>query len=136
MQAIAKIRLARGEVGFYDDLTGIHLTRAKPDRYIYENMNTKNIRRGIKFGRLELVSGTLSKKKQEEEKAEKAPKKTSKKETQKEKEQEAIQKASFEKGSGEISIEPDLSSKDIEDLKQGKRDDSKKTSSKKGKKKK
>ena len=56
---IAKIGLTRGQVGFYDPLTNIHLTITKPFADIYQGMNTSRIRVSIKSGRLKLVSGCL-----------------------------------------------------------------------------
>ena len=56
---IAKIGLTRGQVGFYDPLTNIHLTITKPFADIYQGMNTSRIRASIKSGRLKLVSGCL-----------------------------------------------------------------------------
>lgn len=56
---IAQIKLAPGEVGFYDPLTLIYLTSVSPYRNIYSHMNIKTIRNAIKSGRLLLISGSL-----------------------------------------------------------------------------
>ena len=116
MEVIAIVRLAPGEVGFYDELTGIHFTRAKPERPIYAGMNTKNLRTGVKYGRLQLVSGTLSTKtKKKEVPANRVSRKpTPKKQESQAKKQEAVEKAAFEKGSGEITIEPKLTKEEIQ----------------------
>ena len=59
MKPIGLVRLAPGEVGFYDELTRIHLTISKPQREILSGMNTTNIKRSVQSGRLLLVSGSL-----------------------------------------------------------------------------
>lgn len=56
---MAIIRLSRGEVGFYDPLTRIHLNISNPQAVITPGMNVKNIKRSIRSGRLTLVSGSL-----------------------------------------------------------------------------
>ena len=58
-EIIAEIRLAPGEVGYYDDYSRIYLSTAKPSAYIYSGMNTTQIRRSIRSGRLRLISGSL-----------------------------------------------------------------------------
>lgn len=58
-EIIAEIRLAPGEVGYYDDYSRIYLSTAKPSAYVYSGMNTTQIRRSIRSGRLRLVSGSL-----------------------------------------------------------------------------
>ncbi len=59
MSVIGVVRLSRGQVGFFDDLTRIHLTIANPEKAIVEGMNTATIKRAIKSGRIQLISGTL-----------------------------------------------------------------------------
>lgn len=56
---IAKIRLAAGRVGFYDDATRIHLTISRPEAVIYAGMNTTNIKRAVHSKSLRLVAGSL-----------------------------------------------------------------------------
>lgn len=56
---IAYVRLAPGQVGFYDELTRIHLTISNPQAAILAGMNTTNIKRSVRSGRLILVSGSL-----------------------------------------------------------------------------
>lgn len=56
---IAEIRLAPGEVGYYDDYSRIYLNAARPTAKIYAGMNTTQIRRSIRSGRLRIVSGSL-----------------------------------------------------------------------------
>lgn len=58
-EIIATVRLAPGNVGYYDPITGIHLTITSPDREIYRDMNTTNLRRSVKMGVLQLVHGSL-----------------------------------------------------------------------------
>ena len=59
-QPIAKIRLASGEVGYYDDYSRIYLSVANPEAYIYPGTNLFQIKRSIKSGRLRLIEGSLS----------------------------------------------------------------------------
>ena len=59
-QPIAKIRLASGEVGYYDDYSRIYLSVANPEAYIYHGTNLFQIKRSIKSGRLRLIEGSLS----------------------------------------------------------------------------
>jgi len=58
-KVIAEIRLAPGEVGYYDDYSRIYLNSARPVAKIYAGMNTTQIRKSIRSGRLQLISGTL-----------------------------------------------------------------------------
>ena len=57
---IAEIRLAPGEVGYYDDYSRIYLNAGRPTAKIYAGMNTTQIRRSIRSGRLLLISGSLN----------------------------------------------------------------------------
>lgn len=59
MDVIGKVRLARGEVAFYDDLSRIHLTLSRPTANVLSTMNTASLRRGVQYKRLELIAGTL-----------------------------------------------------------------------------
>ena len=59
MEPIAIVRLAPGEVGFYDELTRIHLTIADPQKPVTKGMNVAGLRRSVKSKRLLLVSGSL-----------------------------------------------------------------------------
>lgn len=60
MNKKATIRLGRGNVGFYDELTRIHLTIASPFADVYEGMNTTNLERGVRYNTIEVVEGSLS----------------------------------------------------------------------------
>lgn len=53
------VRLAPGRAAFYDDLTNIHLTAARPEANVYQGMNTAKLKRGVAYGTIRLVSGTL-----------------------------------------------------------------------------
>ena len=57
---IAEIRLAPGEVGYYDDYSRIYLSTTRPTAKIYAGTNTTQIRRSIRSGRLRLISGSLN----------------------------------------------------------------------------
>jgi hypothetical protein len=63
---IAEIRLANGEVGYYDDYSRIHLTISKPSAVVYAGTNCSQIKKSIKSGRLRLVSGSFEAPVQEE----------------------------------------------------------------------
>lgn len=54
---IAEIKLAPGEVGYYDDYSRIYLSVNKPSALVYAGTNCTQIKRSIKSGRLRLVSG-------------------------------------------------------------------------------
>ena len=54
---IAEIKLAPGEVGYYDDYSRIHLTAGNPTALIYAGVNCTQIKRSIKSGRLILLRG-------------------------------------------------------------------------------
>lgn len=56
---MAVVRLARGEVAFFDPLTRAHLNIANPQAIIAAGMNTENIKTSVRSGRLILVSGSL-----------------------------------------------------------------------------
>lgn len=58
--AIAIVRLAPGQVGYYDELSRVHLTMSRPKATIYDYMNTSAILRSIKNRTLILDSGTLN----------------------------------------------------------------------------
>lgn len=59
-QPIAKIKLAPGNVGWYDSLTNIVLTKAKPEAIVYSGKNIINIKKAIKEGKILLQEGSLS----------------------------------------------------------------------------
>lgn len=59
-KVIAEIKLAPGQVGFYDPLTNIHLTITHPFGTVYSGMNTTNLIRSVKSKRLILLSGSLA----------------------------------------------------------------------------
>ena len=56
---IAIVRLAPGEIGYYDSLSRIHLTLGNKEAIVYSDMNNSKLRQDIKSGKIELVSGTL-----------------------------------------------------------------------------
>lgn len=57
---LAKVRLTTGNVGWYDPLTNIHLTIQKPEAYVYEGMNTKNLAQGVRYKTITVVDGSLT----------------------------------------------------------------------------
>lgn len=59
MKEIATIKLAPGNVAFYDEYTKIHLTLNNPYAKIYEGMNLKRIKASVKYGTLRVVVGSL-----------------------------------------------------------------------------
>lgn len=58
-EPIARIALAPGQVGYYDEYSRIHLTIGAPEATIYSGTNCAQIRRSIKSGRIRLLSGSL-----------------------------------------------------------------------------
>ena len=56
---IAKVRLAKGELGFIDELSGIYLNWANPEQEIYAGTNCTGLRRGVKARRIVLTAGSL-----------------------------------------------------------------------------
>jgi hypothetical protein len=62
-EVIAVVRLALGEIGYYDDLSCIHLTAVNPQRDIFAGTNCTQLRRSVKSGRLRLLSGSLGEEK-------------------------------------------------------------------------
>ena len=58
-EPIAIVKLGHGEIGYFDKITRLRLTRKAPYGRIYDDMDLKNIRRSVKIGRLILVNGML-----------------------------------------------------------------------------
>lgn len=59
---IAKLRISAGNPGWYDPLTNIHLTIARPEAYVYEGSNVTNIKMGVAYKLINVVEGSLEKK--------------------------------------------------------------------------
>ncbi len=55
----AIIKLATGNVGFYDNLTRIHLTIASPIAKVLKGMNTTNLENGVRCKTIEVIEGSL-----------------------------------------------------------------------------
>lgn len=58
-EPIAIVKLGHGEIGYFDKITRLRLTRKALYGRIYDDMDLKNIRRSVKVGRLILVNGML-----------------------------------------------------------------------------
>ena len=58
-RAIAKIRLAPGNAGWFDPLTNIYLTLSKKECFVYNDQDISNIRKAIKENKLVLKEGKL-----------------------------------------------------------------------------
>ena len=58
-EPIAIVKLGHGEIGYFDKITRLRLTRKAPYGRIYDDMDLKNIRRSVNVGRLILVNGML-----------------------------------------------------------------------------
>lgn len=58
-KVIATIQLAQGRVGFYDELSRIHLSIGNPTARVYSGTNCARLRRAVKDGVIRLVDGTL-----------------------------------------------------------------------------
>lgn len=59
VNVIAKVRLASGRIGFFDEATRIHLSVSRPEASIHAGMNTANIKRAVQQKVLHLVAGSL-----------------------------------------------------------------------------
>jgi hypothetical protein len=57
---IAVVRLAPGQVAFYDELTSTHLTMGNPMTDIYDYMKTDRIKRAVSNKILSLVTGSFN----------------------------------------------------------------------------
>ena len=58
-RAIAKIKLAPGNAGWFDTLTNIYLTLSKKECFVYNDQDVSNIRKAIKQNKLVLKEGRL-----------------------------------------------------------------------------
>lgn len=58
-EVIATVRLAQGRVGFYDELSRIHLSLGAPTAHVYSGTNCARLRRAVKSGIIRLVNGSL-----------------------------------------------------------------------------
>ena len=58
-EVMAVIQLMPGQVGYYDDLSRIHLTMGSPKATVYKGTNVSQIRRSVQSGRLKIISGSL-----------------------------------------------------------------------------
>lgn len=58
-RAIAKIKLAPGNAGWYDPLTNIYLTLSKKECFVYNDQDITNVRKAIKQNKLVLKEGRL-----------------------------------------------------------------------------
>lgn len=59
MSQIAVVRLAPGQAGYYDELSGVYLTAGKPTAAIPSGTNCAQLRRSVRMGVIILQSGTL-----------------------------------------------------------------------------
>lgn len=59
-QVIGIVKLAPGEVGFYDEISKIHLTMSRPKANVYDYMNTAKLVRAVRGKVLMLVAGSLN----------------------------------------------------------------------------
>lgn len=58
-KAIAKIKLAPGNVAWYDPLSNVYLTLTSPEAFIYDDDNIYNIKNGIRHNCVLLKEGIL-----------------------------------------------------------------------------
>lgn len=56
---IAKVRIAPGEIGYYDEVSGVHLNQSNPVAEIKAGTNCSVLRRSVKCRRLILLEGSL-----------------------------------------------------------------------------
>lgn len=59
MSQIAVVRLAPGQAGYYDELSGVYLTAGKRTVAIPSGTNCAQLRRSVRMGTIILESGTL-----------------------------------------------------------------------------
>lgn len=59
MTHIAVVTLAPGQAGFYDDLSGIHLSLTNTEAIVAAGMNTAGLVNAVKAGKITVVSGSL-----------------------------------------------------------------------------
>lgn len=59
MAQIAVVRLAPGQVGFFDNISGIHLSMANKEAKVLPGMNTAGLIKAVKEGKITVVSGSL-----------------------------------------------------------------------------
>lgn len=59
MSQIAVVRLAPGQAGYYDELSGVYLTAGKRTAAIPSGTNCAQLRRSVRMGIIILQSGTL-----------------------------------------------------------------------------
>lgn len=103
---IAKVRLAAGQVGYYDDYSKIYLSTSNPEAVIYAGTNMYQIKKSIKSGRLKLVSGSLSNEKPvKENKVKKVETKVTKQKVEKAAPVEEIKEAPVEIAQEEVEEE-------------------------------
>lgn len=58
-KAIAKIRLAPGNVAWYDPLSNVYLTLTSPEAFIYDDDNISSVKNGIRHNCIILKEGIL-----------------------------------------------------------------------------
>ena len=58
-EIMATIRLCAGRVGYYDPLSRIHLSIARPEANVLSGTNCAQLRRSVKDGVIRLLNGTL-----------------------------------------------------------------------------
>lgn len=56
---VAVVKLAPGEIGYYDELSKVVLNVQCPTGIVYSDMNCSRLRQAIMNNQLELVTGTL-----------------------------------------------------------------------------
>lgn len=59
MKHMAIIALAPGQVGYYDDLSGLHLSLANREARVLSGMNTAGLVNAVRAGKITVVSGSL-----------------------------------------------------------------------------
>lgn len=59
-KVIGVVKLAPGVVGFYDEISKIHLTISKPKAEVFDYMNTSKLVKAVRNKTLVLVTGSLN----------------------------------------------------------------------------
>lgn len=58
---IARIKLAPGQAGFFDELSNLHVTISNRFANVYADMNTTYLKKAAKSGRIYVIEGSLDK---------------------------------------------------------------------------
>lgn len=58
-EPIARVKLATGQIGWFDNLCNINLTKAKPIATLYRGGNLANVKKAIEEGKLVVLESSV-----------------------------------------------------------------------------